>query len=130
MKNLLLLMIMMSVVTSCTNGLDGAGKWPARTRDANVLIVDKLHYLSKNDIQAIHDVIWTEDPNLRVLSINSHFNRSRNQKVVLVTCSYQKGDRFTDTQGFELIRQGDTWKFGPVRGKIIAMPLSEHISPW
>lgn len=124
MKKFLKLMAIAVVMTSCANGTFGIGGWPARTRDKNVLINDREHYLSEKDVQAIHDVVWTKDPNLRVLSIDSsRVNRVTNQRVVLVTCTYQKGERFSQMQGFELIRQGDTWKFGSRQAKMNVSPM-------
>lgn len=112
MKTLLVFLLISHLTVSCaSNGL-GGGKWPARTRDSQLLIRGDKALLSSADIAAIHDCVWSKNPNLRILGI-----QVIDRQTVLLSCTDQPGDRFTKFLGFDLIRSGDGWREGNYKSK-------------
>jgi hypothetical protein len=90
-------------LTSCAT----TGSWPQRTRDPQILIEGNKSYLSDKDLTLVHELVWSKNPNLRILGIEV-INRDK----ILLTCTTQAGEKFTKMIGFDLIRSGSGWSEG------------------
>jgi hypothetical protein len=113
MKNLFAFLLLSQLFISCVSDRIGGGGWPSRTRDAQLLVKGEKSSLSAADITAIHEFVWSKNPNLRIIGI-----QVKSGKTVLVTCTDQPGDRFTKMLGFDLLRSGDGWVEGNYKSKL------------
>jgi len=118
MKSIVSLLLLLFLLSSCVSNRIGSGGWPERTRDPKLNITDTLHYLSKTDINTIHDMVWAENANLRIFSI-----RVVKLGTVLVICTDMPGESFPRSLGFDMIKTNGGWKFGTYKAKNIVSPL-------
>ena len=115
MKHLLLLLLISQLTVSCARDRIGGGGWAARTRDAQLMVKGDKSLLNPADITAIHEFVWSKNPNVRILGI-----KVIDRQTVLLTCTDQPGDSFTKIHGFDLIRSGDGWREGSYKSKLMA----------
>ena len=94
--------------TSCVS----PGVWPERTRDPQLKIDGDKSQLSSKDLTAVHEFVWSKNPNLRILGI-----KVINKDTLLLTCTTQSGDRYSKFIGFDLLRTGNGWREGNYKSK-------------
>jgi len=113
MKNIVSVFLAALLLTSCVSNAIGSGGWPERTRDSTLSIKDPNNYLTKSDINTIHEKVWAENPNLRVFSIEVV-----RPATVLVICTDVPGDNFSRSLGFDMIKTRGDWQFGTYKAKM------------
>jgi PBP1b-binding outer membrane lipoprotein LpoB len=116
MKSIVSVLLVALLLSSCVSNRIGSGGWPERTRDSTLDIKDTKHYLTKEDINTIHEKVWAENANLRIFSIEVV-----KPATVLVICTDVPGDRFSRSLGFDMIKTRGDWEFGTYKAKMSPM---------
>ena len=116
MKPYLLLLCSGASLMFCSCSLvNPVGDWPLRTKDPSLSVVSNHFKLSDHDIQEIHQAVWSEFPEFRVLGIETI-----KADVVLITCTKQKGEKFSKLYGLDSKKSGGKWTLGNYRSNMSA----------
>jgi len=99
-----LAIVLLFVIPSCVTK-KGNKPWPARTKDPKILL-DNSPKLSSQDIDQIHKLVWSKDPNARIFAL-----ATSGAGTTIANLSYISGNRFKLTKGYELTKQSGEWKF-------------------
>ncbi len=118
MKSIVSILLLIFFLSSCVSNRIGSGGWPERNRDPKLNITDTKHYLSKSDINTIHEMVWAKNANLRIFSI-----RVVKPGTVLVICTDMPGESFPRSLGFDMVKTKGVWDFGTYKAKNIVSPL-------